>query len=278
MPSGAAARSCSSMGLAAADHHRVIAEILDEPVRLLLRPGAADHPGGAAQPGDLTGQGAHAAGRPGDEDRVPGTYFGTAHDAHPGGGSLGEVGGRVGHQAGVAPVYPVGVQQGVFAPAEMVFHQVAGREAGPRGGDDLAEGGPVQRLADLIGGHRHDVVLVHQRAHHGGDAHHGVAYQHLAGSGFRDRHLHDLEEVIGDRPLGAGGQADFAVCAVCHAPRLELDAHVKGNSVAGPRTGGGALGRPPIRASQEPAAHPRSRSASSSGSVVGRSQVKWRQT
>ena len=206
-------------GTRAADHHRVIAEFLDQPVRLLLGARAADDPGGAAQPGDLARQGAHAARRSGDEDRVAGAYFGAAHHPHPGGGPLGEVGGRVGQQAGVEPLHLVGVHHGVLAPAEAVFHQVAGLEVGPRGGDHLADGGPVQRLADLVGGHRHHAGLVHQRAHHGGDTHHGVADQHLAGPGFRDRHLHDLEEVIGDGPLGPGGEADFAVCALSSYPR-----------------------------------------------------------
>jgi hypothetical protein len=47
----------------------------------LRRPGAADHPLGAAQPGDLPGDAAHGAGGAGDEDRLSGGHPGDVQQA-----------------------------------------------------------------------------------------------------------------------------------------------------------------------------------------------------
>jgi len=50
---------------------------------------------------------------------------------------------------------------------------------------------------------------------------HRGADEDLAGLRRRDRHLGDLENLVAERPLRAGGQADFAVGMAGHARRLE---------------------------------------------------------
>ncbi len=58
---------------------------LAEPADLVVAPGAADHPPGALEPGDLAGHAAHRARRAGHEHHLAGLERGDVEQAHVGG-------------------------------------------------------------------------------------------------------------------------------------------------------------------------------------------------
>jgi len=170
MPSGAACASCSATGPFLFERG-VEAVLLFQQLDLLVRARAADHPSGALQFGDLTDLAADRARGARDEDRValldlrePGQpdVRGEAGDAE-----HTQVGGQR-RQVRVHLLSDRRVEYGVVAPAEGVYHVVAGGEAFGVGCQDAADRGAVHRPADLVG---LDVGLLvaHAAAHVGVD-------------------------------------------------------------------------------------------------------------
>jgi 6-phospho-beta-glucosidase len=146
---------------------------LAQPADLFIAAGAADHPGGALELGDLAGHAAHRAGRAGDEHYVARLQRGDVEQA--------DVGRQRGHaehpqvsrrrqprSAGyVGELLRVpGGQDRLVPPAQIVQDQVTLGQVGRSALDDRPDRAALQRLPQL---ERRDVGLgvVHPAAHVG---------------------------------------------------------------------------------------------------------------